>query len=66
MNDKYPFYFYVFEAMSGTGMRKHNMTKDAPIVLIVQETLSVWDFVSQEVWKKTKYIWEIYFGHLNE
>lgn len=35
---------------------KPNITKDVPIALIDQEIPRVWGAMSQELWKKTKYI----------
>ena len=41
------------------------MTKDAPIALMAQGIPRILKAVSQEPWTTTKYIREIYFGHLS-
>lgn len=46
--------------------RSNIMRKAAPITLIAQEILRIWGTMGQEPWMKAKYIWEIYFDHLND
>ena len=43
-----------------------NITKESHIAVITQKIERNLRAVSQELWMKTKYTWEIYFGHLSD
>lgn len=40
------------------------MTKDAPIALVTQETSRALEVMSQELWRKTKYICAYIYIHI--
>lgn len=46
--------------------RPNIIIKDTPIVLTTQEIPRVSGAISQELWVKSKYIWDTHVGHLND
>lgn len=54
---RYPFHLYSSEMISETeDWRSNIITKDAPIAIITWKIPRVWGAVSQEPWRKNKYV----------
>ena len=63
---KHPCHLCSSEALSGTQDRRTNtIIKIVPILLLAQKISSVWEAMSQELWRKSKCIY-IRFCHLND